>query len=301
MDNEIKGVGNSINFKYRMHDPRLGRFFAIDPLAKKYPWNSPYAFSENRVIHMVELEGLEGADFRFRQYMKSRGGIQAQAEKYAEKVNGDMAGDAIMFMVSTFTPIEEIYGIATGKDFKGDNYNRALAFALLLPVGKIAKGGGKVLKPLLTITKSGEKLVKNSKLFAKEIGQLRKLGYKISEKGKWLSGSKNFRHNLEKFTGHVPIDGEQAHHIFPQSSKYAEFFEKQGIDVNNPLFGKWMKKGEHIGKFSSAYDKLWKQFISDNPNKKFKLDELLKKVEEFEKKARKIAEDYYKKKKKVKK
>ena len=58
-DNEIKGIGNSINYKFRMHDPRMGRFFAVDPLAKKYPWNSPYAFSENRVIDGVELEGLE--------------------------------------------------------------------------------------------------------------------------------------------------------------------------------------------------------------------------------------------------
>jgi RHS repeat-associated protein len=58
-DNEIKGAGNSVNYKYRMHDPRVGRFFAVDPLASKYPWNSPYAFSENRVLDAVELEGLE--------------------------------------------------------------------------------------------------------------------------------------------------------------------------------------------------------------------------------------------------
>lgn len=59
MDNELKGEGNSINFKYRMHDPRVGRFFAPDPLFKSFPWNSPYAFSENRVIDAVELEGGE--------------------------------------------------------------------------------------------------------------------------------------------------------------------------------------------------------------------------------------------------
>jgi RHS repeat-associated protein len=59
MDNEIKGVGNSINYKFRMHDPRLGRFFSVDPLASKYPHNSTYAFSENRVIDGVELEGAE--------------------------------------------------------------------------------------------------------------------------------------------------------------------------------------------------------------------------------------------------
>ena len=59
MDDEVKGDGNSVNFEYRMHDPRLGRFFAVDPLSNSYPWNSPYSFSENEVIHMIELEGLE--------------------------------------------------------------------------------------------------------------------------------------------------------------------------------------------------------------------------------------------------
>ena len=58
-DDEVKGEGNSVNYKYRMHDPRIGRFFAVDPLSKQYPHNSPYAFSENMVIHAVELEGLE--------------------------------------------------------------------------------------------------------------------------------------------------------------------------------------------------------------------------------------------------
>ena len=59
-DDEIKGEGNSINYKYRMHDPRVGRFFAVDPLAPQYPHNSPYAFGENRVIDQIEREGLEG-------------------------------------------------------------------------------------------------------------------------------------------------------------------------------------------------------------------------------------------------
>jgi RHS repeat-associated protein len=61
-DDEVKGDGNSVNYKYRMHDPRIGRFFAVDPLAGKYPFYSPYAFSGNRVIDCVELEGLEPAD-----------------------------------------------------------------------------------------------------------------------------------------------------------------------------------------------------------------------------------------------
>ena len=58
-DNEIKGIGNSINYKFRMHDPRVGRFFAVNPLAGKYPYNSTYAFQENKMGLGRELEGLE--------------------------------------------------------------------------------------------------------------------------------------------------------------------------------------------------------------------------------------------------
>ena len=59
-DDEIKGEGNSVNYKYRMHDPRVGRFFAVDPLAPIYPELTPYQFSSNSPIGMVEFEGLEG-------------------------------------------------------------------------------------------------------------------------------------------------------------------------------------------------------------------------------------------------
>jgi RHS repeat-associated protein len=48
-----------VTFKYRVEDARLGRFFSVDPLHSKYPWNSVFAFSENKVINAIELEGLE--------------------------------------------------------------------------------------------------------------------------------------------------------------------------------------------------------------------------------------------------
>jgi RHS repeat-associated protein len=47
------------SFKWRNHQPDIGRFFNIDPLAEKYYYNSPYAFSENKVVAHIELEGLE--------------------------------------------------------------------------------------------------------------------------------------------------------------------------------------------------------------------------------------------------
>jgi RHS repeat-associated protein len=58
-DDEVSGEGNSYAYKYRMHDPRLGRFLSIDPLSSKYPQWSPYQFSGNQVISTIELEGAE--------------------------------------------------------------------------------------------------------------------------------------------------------------------------------------------------------------------------------------------------
>lgn len=46
-----------------MYDPRAGRFFAVDPLFKQYPWYTPYSFSGNKVIRYIELEGEEEVDY----------------------------------------------------------------------------------------------------------------------------------------------------------------------------------------------------------------------------------------------
>jgi RHS repeat-associated protein len=56
---EVYGEGNAYAFEYRIHDPRIGRFLSVDPLFASYPWNSTYAFAENRVIDGKDLEGLE--------------------------------------------------------------------------------------------------------------------------------------------------------------------------------------------------------------------------------------------------
>jgi RHS repeat-associated protein len=60
--NEIYGEGNYLDFLYRGYNPRLARFFAVDPLAFKYPMYTPYSFAANQPIHAHELEGLESSD-----------------------------------------------------------------------------------------------------------------------------------------------------------------------------------------------------------------------------------------------
>lgn len=70
-DDDWVGQGNSLAFKYRIHDARIGRFLSVDPLAPEYPWNSTYAFAENRVINSNDLEGAEANERMLHQYTVS--------------------------------------------------------------------------------------------------------------------------------------------------------------------------------------------------------------------------------------
>jgi RHS repeat-associated protein len=72
-DDEVKGSGNSLEFKFRIYDPRLGRFLSIDPLTSKYPFWTPYAFAGNRPIDGVDLEGKEWEQYMMRKIVESKG------------------------------------------------------------------------------------------------------------------------------------------------------------------------------------------------------------------------------------
>lgn len=56
-DDEKSGVGNSYDFGARLYDPRLGRFLAVDPLAKVYTWQSPFSYVRNNPIFFIDFEG----------------------------------------------------------------------------------------------------------------------------------------------------------------------------------------------------------------------------------------------------
>lgn len=60
-DNEIKGEGNQQDYGMRIYDPRLGKFLSLDPIAGEYPELSPYQFSHNSPVFLIDLDGAEGA------------------------------------------------------------------------------------------------------------------------------------------------------------------------------------------------------------------------------------------------
>ena len=47
------------DYGMRIYDPRLGRFLSVDPLARKYPWYSPYMFAGNKPIRYKDIDGAE--------------------------------------------------------------------------------------------------------------------------------------------------------------------------------------------------------------------------------------------------
>jgi RHS repeat-associated protein len=100
-DNEIYGKGAMYHYTYRQHDARLGRFWSVDPLARKYPWNSPYAFAENDVVSSVELEGLERVQFNIRTSLTFGGDSRLRGLGYLNLGVGLMIENGAGYMVGT--------------------------------------------------------------------------------------------------------------------------------------------------------------------------------------------------------
>ena len=102
-----------------MHDSRIGRFFSVDPLSGLFSWNSSYAFSENRVVDGIELEGAEV-------YLKTLEPVKhtdtETKVEYAEKVVNNVLTHAYNGFVGIWnyagdlTNPEDIWDLQFGKD-----------------------------------------------------------------------------------------------------------------------------------------------------------------------------------------
>jgi RHS repeat-associated protein len=56
-DDEVKGNNNSYDFGARIYDSRTGRWLSTDPLANKFPNESPYLFAGNNPILYIDPDG----------------------------------------------------------------------------------------------------------------------------------------------------------------------------------------------------------------------------------------------------
>ena len=162
-----------VQFKYRMHDPAIGRFMVVDPLAEDYLYNSPYAFSENKVIAHVELEGLEAEWFALsfansKERIRNERG-EAAAKDFQESVS-DAAGGAALLGLG-LTPVgfaEDIVdlGIAISS---GNAGNIAMAIIGFVPGGDILKKGKKLAKKIDNVSDATKNRVKLRKATKEQI------------------------------------------------------------------------------------------------------------------------------------
>lgn len=58
-DNEVKGIGNQLDFKTRIFDNRIARFLSVDLITKSFPMLSPYQFASNSPLYGIGIDGLE--------------------------------------------------------------------------------------------------------------------------------------------------------------------------------------------------------------------------------------------------
>jgi RHS repeat-associated protein len=56
-DEMIGATGTSYDFGARLYDPRVARWLSLDPLAEKYPSDSPYEFALSTPIQAVDSDG----------------------------------------------------------------------------------------------------------------------------------------------------------------------------------------------------------------------------------------------------
>ncbi|NVK52505.1 MAG: HNH endonuclease [Flavobacteriaceae bacterium] len=116
-------------FKYRNYDPSLARFHNIDPLAEDYNYQSPYNFSENRLIDGVELEGLEWESIKkfFRQVHSGWDKLIGEPMRYSRRKEAERIA---VYGTPNRKPIGRnitgnYFGDALFRLMGGDTYRRA--------------------------------------------------------------------------------------------------------------------------------------------------------------------------------
>jgi len=257
-DNEIKGTGNQVEFRYRGYDTRLGRFFAVDPIAHRYPYWTPYQFAGNMPIKFVDQEGLQPGERAFR-----AGLALASPEAYQMELK---AHQAQLENMKNVNPMEALHFILDGLGFipglgefadgtnaaiytaKGDYLNAAFSTISLAPVaGDLAAKG---FKYSLKAAGYEGKAFKSLNAAQKWLGNAMEYGFKSADA---IANRSGLRNSLKIAKGST----DQAHHIIPvnliESNANVRKAIDEGFDFNGAMNGVAMPKSRHSGSHNS-YD-----------------------------------------------
>lgn len=98
--------------------PGLGGFLRWTPKEDDYPWNSPYAFSENRVIDGIELEGAEHLNVNvYKVFKNKRGNYEAIKQmSYTQQNVGTWSGTKSQSQYNIYGTDGMVTAIYSGDD-----------------------------------------------------------------------------------------------------------------------------------------------------------------------------------------
>jgi len=148
-ENDISGVeGGHLVFEYRIHDARLGRFLSVDPIASEYPWNSSYAFAENKCIVGRDLEGAELMDVKYEVFKQGGSTFFKVTVNYDIYKKLEFKANYIGPDGKVFAPVDinkqDVVGQISGKDSKGPHNHdlewRPIGNGLILDQGMPVAG-----------------------------------------------------------------------------------------------------------------------------------------------------------------
>jgi RHS repeat-associated protein len=200
----------------------------VDPLAEKFYSISPYVYCYNNPIKFIDLDGKAP--------IGGPGGPMARW--MPENTTSEQYQRAGKTALRYFTPIEDLYGLASGKNFEGQAYNRgeAGAYAALgvIPFSKIVGNAGKFVKVAFKYSDEAADLVKTTGKVSEEAKEI----ITITKSGKFS--------DAKRVAGGIIGDlGDDAQNYVSDVGK-----------KNNPFYGKTVGKQSVDGKrgFRVDYD-----------------------------------------------
>ena len=159
-DNEVKGNGNQQDYGMRIYDPRLGRFLSVDPIAREFAWNSPYAFAENDVIRSIDLEGLEkavlfgGADLNSGGLSETMKSMQKNLQEYSDSKKLGYTIQAFNTKPEAGGPVMQVYNFIKDGYTKGEPiiiYGYSMGGVAAAQLSKLLKSDGIDVNLMVTI------------------------------------------------------------------------------------------------------------------------------------------------------
>ena len=154
IDSTTYGQGNEYDYGFRIYNPRIGKFLSVDPLAKSYPMLTPYQFSSNDPIWMIDIDGLEGV--KFYDVLKGNANLidwLNDPQTYIQGANWFNKNINPLYALNA-----RLYEIRTGRDYNNPDLpkNRSTAAAEIVVDGVMYASGEKAFMAL-----KGENVLEN--------------------------------------------------------------------------------------------------------------------------------------------